>query len=244
MDDEHLSDAIAPFVERKLVADVIGEVKSGKEATVFCCRGGARAPAPLLAAKVYRPIEERGFRNDAIYREGRVVLDSRAGRAMASKTRKGKEFQYGTWINAEWETLRSVHRAGANVPKPLAYSGAAILMSYIGDEDGVAPPLARAPVTPESAPRLFQTVMDNIERFLACNRVHGDLSPYNILYFKRRLTIIDFPQAVDPRFNPNAFDLLHRDIDNVYRFFARHGVIAEPFRLADQLWRRFIDADL
>lgn len=244
MHDEHLSEAIAPFVERKLVAEVIGEVKSGKEATVFCCRGGARAPAPLLAAKVYRPIEERGFRNDALYREGRIVLDSRAGRAMVSKTRKGREFQYGTWINAEWETLRAVHRAGAHVPKPLAYSGAAILMSYIGDEDGVAPPLARAALPPEGGPRLFQTVMANIERFLACNRVHGDLSPYNILYFQRRLTIIDFPQAVDPRFNPNAFDLLLRDIDNVYRFFARHGVTAEPFRLADQLWRRFIDADL
>lgn len=244
MDDEHLSGAIAPFVERKLVAEVIGEVKSGKEATVFCCRGGVRAPAPLLAAKVYRPIEERGFRNDALYREGRIVLDSRAGRAMASKTRKGKEFQYGTWINAEWETLRAVHRAGAQVPKPLAYSGAAILMSYIGDEEGVAPPLARAVVSAERAPLLFRTVMDNIERFLACNRVHGDLSPYNILYFKRQLTIIDFPQAVDPRFNPNAFDLLLRDIDNIYRFFTRHGVTADPFRLADQLWRRFIEADL
>ena len=51
--------------------------------------------------------------------------------------------------------------------------------------------------------------------------------------------MIDFPQAVDPQVNPNARALLARDVTNVCRFFARHGVPTDPERIADLLWRRY-----
>ena len=79
---------------------------------------------------------------------------------------------------------------------------------------------------------------------LGANVVHGDLSPYNILWWKDRATIIDLPQAVDPRFNRNARMLLERDIANVCKYFARAGVACHPGRLAGDLWRRFMRAEL
>ena len=59
--------------------------------------------------------------------------------------------------------------------------------------------------------------MRNVELMLAYDRVHGDLSAYNVLYRDGEVRIIDFPQAVDPRFNSNALYLLERDIEHLCR---------------------------
>jgi RIO kinase 1 len=48
--------------------------------------------------------------------------------------------------------------------------------------------------------------------------------------------VIDFPQACDPRFNSNAFQLLLRDIENLARYFGRFGVTCDAFDLADRYW--------
>ncbi|HEU5368843.1 MAG TPA: RIO1 family regulatory kinase/ATPase, partial [Ktedonobacterales bacterium] len=95
---------------------------------------------------------------------------------------------------------------------------------------------------------LFDRVLRNIELFLACDRVHGDLSEYNILYWpdaRGAVTIIDFAQAVDPRYNlDDVFDLLARDIARVCRYFARYGVQADAEALAIDLWTRYLTGAL
>jgi RIO kinase 1 len=70
------------------------------------------------------------------------------------------------------------------------------------------------------------------------NVVHADLSAFNILYVEEKLTIIDFPQAVDPRTNPSAPKLLERDLRNVLSYFARHnvGLDEDPATMARKLW--------
>ena len=55
------------------------------------------------------------------------------------------------------------------------------------------------------------------------HRGHGDLSPYNILYWSGEPFAIDSPPAVDARSNPNAYELLMRDLENVWVYFARLG---------------------
>ena len=70
------------------------------------------------------------------------------------------------------------------------------------------------------------------------NVVHGDLSPFNILYHGGRVWMIDFPQAVDPRSNRNAYGLLTRDLEHVCQFFAKFGVQSDPYR-----WGRAAMAD-
>jgi RIO kinase 1 len=237
--------ALSHFYERDLIDDVILAARSGKEATVYCCTGGPAAGAALLAAKVYRPRMFRSLRNDAVYREGRAQRDER-GRPLRDRRRKrgtgserGRAEQVSAWIEYEYATQSLLHDAGADVPRPLAQVGNATLMEYFGDEDGPAPLLHHADIPPEDAQRLFDRLLWNIERFLACDRVHGDLSAYNILYWEGRATIIDFAQAVDPRHNPGLFALFARDIDRTYRYFARYGVVADPAALARDLWRRY-----
>jgi RIO kinase 1 len=117
-------------------------------------------------------------------------------------------------------------------------------MEFIGDAGGPAPLLNRAALSADEARRLFGQAMRNVELFLACNRVHGDLSAFNMLCWLGRLVIIDFPQAVDPRFNRNAYALLQRDIENVCRHFSRHGVRADAALLAAELWSRWLRGDL
>jgi RIO kinase 1 len=241
---ETVSDAIAPLIDDEIIDDVLYPVKSGKEATLFCCRGARRAQADLVAVKVYKPQRFRSFRNDSVYQEGRVILNQRDARAAAKRTRFGREVQSSLWTNSEYETLRVLHRAGSRVPKPIAHSAGAIAMQWIGDDDSPAPQLKEVDLSGEDARLLFEQLLADIELWLACNVVHGDLSAYNLLVSEQQLVAIDFPQACDPRFNTNAATLLARDLHNVCRYFARYAIQADAAAIADDLWQRFERGEL
>ena len=163
-----------------LISEVLGVVKSGKEATVYLCEtpdGG------LLAAKVYRSRKVRQFANAAAYGDGRMRgVHRRDAVAMTKKSRVGQEMSFARWVSAEYETLKVLHGAGVAVPQPIAMSDSVIVMEYIGDEDEPAGPLASARLDRGEAQRVFDVLMRNIEMMLACDRVHGDLSAYNVLY--------------------------------------------------------------
>ena len=228
------------FYGQGLITDVLNIVKSGKEATIYRCRAHPSTGSEFLVAKVYRPFIHRSFRNDAIYQRGRFIGDERAKRALKKKTRHGRDIQFNTWINSEFETLNILHRAGADVPEPFAQSGSTILMEYIGDQESPAPMLNRVYLKPSEAQPLFRQLMSNVKLMLDSNRIHGDLSAFNILYWQGKLKIIDFPQSVHPRHNPDAFPLLQRDIDNLCRYFSRYGIQSDPFVLAKKLWTQFL----
>jgi len=232
------------FYQDVWITEVLHTVKSGKEATVYCCKADPGTGLELAAAKVYRPRAHRNFKNDAIYQEGRVILDKRLRRAVAKKTRAGRGCQSALWVDSEFTTLKTLHAAGADVPKPYAQSGDAILMEYIGDADMAAPPLRHVRLQPDQARELFNLLMSNIELWLSCNCVHGDLSAFNVLYWRGAAKVIDFPQAVDPRMNRNAFELLLRDITNICSHFEQYGIAEDSYRLARELWSRFVLAEL
>jgi RIO kinase 1 len=251
---------LEPFFDQGLIEEVIGLIKAGKEASVYCCRAGAALTTPrdesrgfvtgagLVAAKVYRGQQYR-FKNDAVYQEARdreLGLRGSALRAFEKRRHSatGRQVQAGTWQHREYGCLAELYDAGADVPRPIASSENAILMEYLGDEDEAAQQLNRVRLDIAEAGPLFQRVMNNIELFLALNRVHGDLSPHNILYWRGEVRVIDFPQATDPRFNRHCHDLLSRDIDNVCRYFAAYGVEVDAWGITEDLWRRFTYSEL
>jgi RIO kinase 1 len=236
--------ALDTFLAEGLISAVLYPVKSGKEATVYCCQAPAAAGGKLFAAKIYRSRDHRGFKNDAVYQEGRVITKGQVRRAVQKKSRFGREVQFDLWIDHEFEALTILHRAGVSVPQPVARAQSAILMEYIGDHQRAAPSLGGNDLSPRQARIVFDSVLNDIERCLAHNYIHGDLSAHNILYWQQRARIIDFPQAVDPRFNPNAFFLLARDIENVCQYFARYDLLYDGRRISEQLWRKFKNARL
>jgi RIO kinase 1 len=232
--------SLESFVEKGWISEVLGALKSGKEATAYCCQADPSSGYTLLLAKVYRSLEFRSFRNDAAYREGFYIADSRLRRASRNKTRVGRAVDFGTWVENEYRTLGVLHAAGADVPMPLDMSGNAILMEYIGDEDGPAPQLNKVTLKVDEARTLYQHLIGNIRLWLTHHVVHGDLSGFNILYWQGGIKVIDFPQAVDPRSNSHAYAFLQRDIENVCRYFGRYGVDSDPWRIADDLWARYM----
>lgn len=247
--------SLAHFYEDDLITDVTHVVKSGKEATVYCCTAHPDTGARRLAAKVYRPRMFRGLHNDAIYRQSRAVRDEqghemrngrRGWRGASKKTEHGRAARVSSWIEYEFETMRLLYSAGSDVPRPIEQVGNGVLMEYIGDEEsGEAASLLReVTLTRDEAQPLFERVMRNIELWLACDRIHGDLSAYNMLYYEGAITIIDFAQAVDPRYNADVYPLLARDVERVCRYFARYGVEADAFALADDLWTRYMRGEL
>ncbi len=117
-------------------------------------------------------------------------------------------------------------------------------MEHIGDPEGPAPQLKDLRPDQETAQDLFAQTMREVERMLFHNVVHADLSPYNLLVWEGRVRVIDLPQAVDPRFNANAWDLLARDLRNVCTWFAGHGVDTDADTLAADLRTGFEFAEL
>jgi RIO kinase 1 len=255
-------DSLGGFYENQWLDDVLRLIKGGKEANVYQCLAHESVVGPehpYLAAKVYRPRQFRNLKNDHLYREGRQSLDS-DGRgitndgmlhAMDKRTTYGLELLHASWIAHEYKTLQLLHRAGLDVPRPLAIANNAnrdeprplptasnaILMAYIGGDDVPAPTLNSVSLGKKEAQRLFDRVIFNIDGMLACQRVHADLSAYNILYWEGEITLIDFPQAIEPEANRNAYRIFERDMIRVCEYFSRQGVKSNPPRLATGLWK-------
>jgi RIO kinase 1 len=239
-----LLNSLGGFYEHKWIADVLRKVKAGKEASVYLCLAGEQVDAPLVAAKVYRPRTLRSLKNDALYREGRTDLDSEGHHAfkenevhaISKRTAFGEELRHQSWIAYEFTTLQKLFTAGADIPKPYEMANNAILMGFIGDEQGSAPALNEVSLDKAEARGLFDRVIHNVDVLLAHDCVHGDLSAYNILYWDGGITLIDFPQVISPQANRNAFRIFERDVTRVCEYFAKQGVRHNPRTLAAELW--------
>jgi RIO kinase 1 len=243
-----LSDAnqFEHFLDEGLIEHVIRPIKSGKEASVHLCRANPRTTGEeLLALKAYHPLDRRDFRDDSLYHDGEWIKERRVRAALERKSRFGREVQGEIWVDREWETLRTLYEGGASVPRPIERTGDAILMSYVGDVDEAAPQLrSYRPPDADEARDLLDQAVAAVERMLYMNVVHGDLSPYNLLVWAGRLSVIDLPQAVDPRKNRHARTFLHRDVERVCEWAERFGVHAPAGRITADLWTSWEFADL
>jgi RIO kinase 1 len=244
---DHL-EQIEAFIDQGYVDEVIGLIKTGKEASVYLCRAAPAAGCDLVAAKVYRAAQFR-FKNDSVYQEARARELGLRGSALRAFNKRrssavGRQVQSATWRGREYEVLKLLHDSYADVPRPIAAAGEAILMEFFGDEDETAQQLNRLRLPEEEAAPLFQRLLNNVELMLTLNLVHGDLSPHNVIYWRGDIRVIDFPQATDPRFNRHARDLLARDVANLVRYFAPYGIEADEDAIAADLWGRFLRAEL
>ena len=216
-----------------------GTLKSGKEAEIFLVeRRFARSGPRLLAHKRYRvlnpvkgQLRDEGFSNStsfrsrATYREGwNVNARDRRALAAGNKSRHGQELASVLWPIQEWTVLRRAWEAGVSVPYPVEQTDDGLLMEFIGDESQAAPKLAQARLEPDELASAWRQVTGSLVALTMAGLVHADLSAYNLLWWRGRLVVIDLPQAVEFTTNPDAFELLHRDVANVGEWFGRRGV--------------------
>lgn len=219
--------------------ETVGLLKTGKEAEVFLVewRSLDDDRSCLLVHKRYRPTavgkgeleaggftRARSFVNDAVYHEGRRFRRSRDRRAVARMTDHGKKLLGDRWIGHELDTMRTLWEAGADVPYPVQMLDDGMLMELIGDASQAAPRLVSARLADDELASAYDQLSANLRTFAAASIVHADLSPFNVLWWRGRISIIDLPQATDLLLNPNGFDLLHRDVLRMCEWFTRKGL--------------------
>jgi RIO kinase 1 len=241
---------LGPFRERKVIEDVVERIRTGKEATVYVCTTPPGSPRERIAAKLYHGVSRRSNANQQRYEAGRSVLDStgrpvlardwRLRKAIAQSSVAGRDASQASWLSHELARLEQMHRAGADVPEPIAHGSHVLLMELVTDAAGVAPILANVTLEPSEVVPLFQRILWNVELLLSFGWVHGDLSAHNILYRQGEPRLIDFPQVVAAEENPQAFTLFVRDLERVGAYFARFGLRAGARALAEALWHQHV----
>lgn len=249
-ESEWLLSSLRSFYEQDLITDVLAQVKGGKEASVYRCAASSSLDVDYVAAKVYRPRKFRSLTNDSMYREGRHLLsdkgeiidnsDQRTMRAVSKNSTFGQQVAHTSWLTYEFQTLQTLYQLGANVPKPIEVNENSILMSYHGDGSMPAATLNKVHLDQDEAHELFRLVIHNIDLMLEHDMIHGDLSPYNILYWEGEITLIDFPQVTNSQSNPQADFILRRDIERVCEYFAKQGVKNNPDAIFNNFWQQYV----
>ncbi|RKZ60509.1 MAG: serine protein kinase RIO [Gammaproteobacteria bacterium] len=232
---------IQPLIEDGLVDEVISQLMSGKEATVYVVRCGAE----IRCAKVYKEVHKRSFKKAVEYQEGRKGRNSRRARAMEKGSRYGRNQQEEAWQNAEVDALYRLANAGVRVPKPYGCFDGVLLMELITNDEGhVAPRLNDVSMTTELALEDHAVVMKYVMRMLCAGVVHGDLSEFNVLVDDYGPVIIDLPQAVDAAGNNNAKAMLERDVNNMTAYYGQYAPELLGSKYAKEIWALFEDGEL
>jgi RIO kinase 1 len=225
-----------------ILDEVLGRLKSGKEAEVFrvVYRGA------VVAAKVYKDRQQRSFQHNVAYKEGRKVRNSRTQRAIDKGSRFGRDEAEDAWKSSEATTLQLLHRQGVRVPTPVLFYEGVLLMELVSDADGdIAPRLIEAAIDPENAAALYRDLRGEIIKVLCCDLIHGDLSPYNVLLGANGPTIIDFPQAISAAHNSQSEGFFQRDFENIHSFFEAHDrrLVAQRSD-GREIWRAYARREL
>lgn len=200
------------LISRGYLSGMKGVVASGKESNVYWATLEEDGKERDLAVKVYRT-STLDFKHIWGYIEG----DPRF-----TKVKKDTSSIMYAWAEKEFKNLKLADEVGVRVPKPVVCRSNVLVMEFIG-ENGVSAPRLKDIVI-EEPESVFGTVFDYvITLYKKAKLVHGDLSEYNILYWKNGPVIIDVSQAILLS-HPLALDFLARDLKNILRYFSGLGV--------------------
>jgi RIO kinase 1 len=237
-----MTDHLDVLLADGVIDEVLGRLKSGKEANISLVRRGA----DVLAAKVYKDRSTRSFKNNSDYKEGRKVRNSRTQRAMDSGGRFGRDAAEQAWKSAEADALYKLVGSGVRVPAPVMFYEGVLLMELVRDGDGrPAPRMIDVAIEPAAAVGVYADLVAQIIAMLCCDLIHGDLSPYNILAAADGPTIIDFPQVVSAVHSSRAEFFFLRDFDNVVRFVSGFDPTLAVHRHDGRaIWRAYVGREL
>jgi len=220
--DQRTIKILVKLFNKGVIEDFTWIVSTGKEAVVLAGKGSEGE----IAIKIYK-IATANFKKylDYISFDHRFIPIGDRARIVR------------IWAQREFRNLARMHQAGARVPKPIEVQGNILVMEFIG-EKGEPAPLLRDVYKMEDPEAFLSEILSDIRKiYLEAGLVHGDLSEYNVMYWKSKPWMIDVSQAV-PLNHPLALSMLRRDIENMTSFFKkRFGVKApDPYEFIDELF--------
>lgn len=179
---------------------------------------------------VFRASSPEGFRAVKVYRIGNAVFRRLPAYALEELKRESSERNYArlvfAWTRREHTILRRLRAAGVSCPEGYGYLRNVLVMEFIGTDGLPAPRLIDAHVADPAA--LVTDLAAEIRRMVVGARlVHGDLSPYNVLFHENRPVLIDVAQSVGVD-HPQARTLLKRDSDHFARYLKKLGADVDP----------------
>lgn len=135
--------------------------------------------------------------------------------------------------------MKHLHEHGVNVPKAIAVNGISLVMEFIGDENGnPAPRISDLKMEKDEAEEAFVQAVQNLKLIVKSGRVHGDYSTFNILWHNEKAVIIDFPQVMEFKNNPNANAFLERDVNSLCKSFRKQGVKTDEVNILREVRAR------
>lgn len=212
--------------------ELITGIKTGKEASVYLGRNSSG----LVAVKMYTDLRVRSFKRDASYREGRYIGDARIQKAIEQGSQAGLNAHQILWVQEEFRQMQYLAEHGVKVPKAIAVNGIALVMEFIGDENGnPAPRISDLKMEKNEADEAFRQSVRNLKLIVQSGRVHGDYSTFNILWHNGQAVVIDFPQVLEFKHNPNAEAFLERDVRSLCKSFMKQGVNANELNILREI---------
>ncbi len=237
-----MDDKLELLLADGVIDEVLGRLKSGKEANISLVRRGD----DVIAAKVYKDRATRSFKNNVEYKEGRKVRNTRTQRAMDSGGKFGRDAAEQEWKSAEADALYRLAGSGVRVPAPVMFYEGVLLMDLVrGPDGGPAQRMIDVTLDPSAALGVYADLCSQVIAMLCCDLIHGDLSPYNILAGADGPTVIDFPQVVSAVHSSRAEFYFLRDFDNIVRFVSGFDpALAVHSADGRAIWRAYVSREL
>ncbi|MCI4325377.1 MAG: serine protein kinase RIO [Thermoplasmata archaeon] len=175
---------------------------------------------------VFRASSGENFRAVKVYRIGNAVFKRLPAYALEALKREASTSNYGRlvtgWTRREHSVLLRLYEAGVRCPQPYGYLRNVLVMDFVGNEGLPAPRLQTIALDDPQA--VHDDLVIQVRRMVKKARlVHGDLSPYNVLFCDGRPVVIDVAQSIEAE-HPQARALLERDVANFVKYFQKLGV--------------------
>ena len=210
--DKSTLHSIEKLISDKIINIIDFPISTGKEGNIF------RAVTPkkkLIVVKIYR-INTATFKHISNY----IIGDPRFKNIHRSK----RDIIFA-WTQKEFKNLQRLKRIDVLAPEPYIYHKNVLVMSYIGTKQRAAPLMKD--VILDEPDKIFDTLIKYMHKmYVKAELVHGDLSAYNILIYRKKPYLIDLGQGVLTE-HQNALDFLKRDVHNIVNYFKRYKINAD-----------------
>ncbi|RLN99317.1 hypothetical protein DYB28_010953, partial [Aphanomyces astaci] len=201
------------MLNQGIVTEINGCLSTGKEANVYHAVLGSGGEG---AIKVYKTAI-LVFKDRDKYVSGEFRF--RHGYCKSNPRKMVK-----LWAEKEMRNLKRLREAGIPCPDPIMLRSHVLLMTFIGHDGYAAPRLKDARLSESQVRSAYVSCVKTMRvMYQVCKLVHGDLSEYNLLYYKSTLYFIDVSQSVEHE-HPHAMEFLRKDCKNITDFFSKAGL--------------------